>query len=230
MATIDDGDPYTMGLTVAFGHAFRALGGEVSVAARIEKKTTDMTDILDGFAAAGPDGIFFPLFEAEGAHFAEQAQEQEGLESATLIASHALLAAGFLALPQSAGVYFAGPEPLHGANVNAATGKNGDAILSALRSRYGEPATPYWAHAYDAATLLLSSIEAVAVEQGGRLYVDRAGLRAQIGATTGFLGITGELSCDDFGDCGSGRLNIYHHTDLSITDPTRLPVVYRFAP
>ena len=54
MVSIDDGDPYTMGLTVAFGHEFRALGGEVAVTARIEKGDRDMTDVLAEFAAAAP--------------------------------------------------------------------------------------------------------------------------------------------------------------------------------
>ena len=231
MVSIDDGDPYTMGLTIAFGNAFRALGGEVAVAARIEKGDTDMTEVLAEFAAAEPDGIFFPLFEAEGTPFAEQARAFDGLEGAMLITDAALLLSEFLGTPQSEGIYFAGPELVRGANVNVATGKNGDAILATLESTYGEshPA-PYWAHAYDATTLLLSAINSVAVERGGKLYIDRAALREEIGATAGFQGIIGELSCDDFGDCGTGRANIYYHTDSGVTNPAQLPVVYQFAP
>ncbi len=229
MVSIDDGDPYTMGLTVAFGNAFRALGGEVAVTARIEKGTTDMTSVLAEFAAAEPDGIFFPLFIAEGSPFAEQVREVDGLKDATLITDAALLLAEFLGTPQSEGIYFAGPEPVQGANVNVATGKNGDAILAEIESIYGGSHTsPFWAHAYDATTLLLSAINSVAVADGGKLYIDRAALRQEIAATDGFQGLLGTLSCDDFGDCGTGRVSIYHHTDLSIIDPAQLPVVYRF--
>ena len=56
------------------------------------------------------------------------------------------------------------------------------------------------AHAYDATTLLLHAIEAVAVAEDGKLLVDRAALRQQLSATTGFKGLIGTLSCDDFGD------------------------------
>ena len=84
--------------------------------------------------------------------------------------------------------------------------------------------------AYDATTLLLSAIESIAIEEGGRLHMDRAALREEIGATSGFLGIIGKLSCDEFGDCGTGRVNIYFHADSSITDVAQLPVVYRYAP
>ena len=72
--------------------------------------------------------------------------------------------------------------------------------------------------------------KAVAVAEDGKLLVDRAALRQQLSATTGLQGLIGTLSCDDFGDCGAGRINIYHHADAGVTDPAQLPVVYRFAP
>ncbi len=231
MAAVHDGDPYTTALVSAFVDAFRALGGEIAETAGIDKGDTDMTPVLVKFAAAGPDGIFFPLFDREGSPFALQAREFDGLEGVTLITGAAMLVSEFLGTPQSEGIYFAGPESDHGSNVNVATGKNEDEVLAAFEATYGgSPVSPYWAHAYDATTLLLSAIESVAVKEGGKLYIDRAELREAIGATAGFQGIIGTLSCDAFGDCGTGRLNIYYHTDSSITDTAQLPVVYRFAP
>lgn len=231
VVSIDDGDPYTMGLTGAFGNAFRALGGEVPATARIEKGERDMTGVLADFADAEPDGIFFPLFIAEGSPFAEQVRNVDGVKDATLLTDAALLLSEFLGTPQSEGIYFAGPEPVHGENVNIATGKNGDAVLAEIESIYGGTHTnPYWAHAYDATALLLSAINSAAVADGGTLYIDRVALRAEVGATAGFPGLIGELTCDGFGDCGTGRVNIYHHPDTSIVDPAQLPVVYRFEP
>ena len=231
MAAIHDGDPYTTALVSAFGQAFGALGGEIAATAGIDKGTTDMTEVLAEFAAAEPDGLFFPLFRAEGSHFAEQARAIDDLAGAAFITGAAMLVSEFLATPQSKDAYFAGPESDHGANVNAATSKNADEALAAYLATYGEPPTsPYWAFAYDATTLLLNAIQSVAVEQGEKLYVDRAALRAELAATSGFQGLIGPLSCDDFGDCGTGRINIYHHPDTSITDTAQLPVVYQFAP
>ena len=230
MVTVDDGDPYTTGLTMAFGNAFRALGGEVAVGSRIEKGDTDMTDVLVDFVAAGPDGIFFPLFVDEGSPFAEQVREFGELGGATLITGGALLESKFLGTPQSEGIYFAGPEAVHASEVNSATGKSADDVLAALKSRYGPPATPYWVAAYDATVLLLSAIKSVAEAEGGKLYIDRAMLREELWATTGFQGIMGELSCDEFGDCGTGHVTIYYHTDSGITDPAQLPVVYHYEP
>ena len=231
VVSVDDGDPYTMGLTRAFGNAFSELGGEIPVVARIEKGETDMSDVLADFAAAEPDGIFFPLFIAEGSPFAEQVRTVDGLKDATLLTDAALLLSEFLGTPQSEGIYFAGPEPVHGESVNNATGRNSDAVLAEIQSIYGGTHTnPFWAHSYDATALLLSAINSVAVADGGKLYIDRVALRAEIGATAGFPGLIGELTCDEFGDCGTGVVNIYHHTDTSIVDPAELPVVYRFEP
>ena len=231
MAAVNDGDPYTMGLTIAFGNAFGAIGGEVAATARIAKGQADMTSVLTEFAAATPDGIFFPLFDEEGIPFAKQVREHDSLKGATLITGAALLDSEFLATPQSKGVYAAGPETDLGSNVNATTGKSVDDVLAAYTAAYGGfPGTPYWAHSYDATTLLLNAIEIVAGEDDGKLYVDRAALRRQLHATSGFQGLLGTLNCDEFGDCGTGRINIYHHTDLNITDPAQLPVVYRFTP
>ena len=230
IVTLHDGDPYTTALTNAFGDAFRAVGGEVPVATGIAKRQTDMTSVLAEFAAAGPDGLFFPLFPREGSPLAAQARAFDGLEGVTLISGAALLVSEFLAEPQSEGIYFAGPASDFRGNVNAVTGKRAETVMAAFEAEYGQhPTTPYWALAYDATTFLLDAIGAVAVEEGGRLYIDRAALRARIRAV-GIEGLIGTISCDAFGDCGTGSQLIYHHTDSSVTDVERLPVVYRFTP
>ncbi len=230
VGTLQDGDPYTSALVAAFADAFAALGGEVPVGARIEKGETDMTDVLAEFAAAGPDAIFFPLFVTEGSAFAAQARSFDGLEGTTLISAAALLVSAFLETPQSEGMYFAGPESDFTANVNEVTGRSGEQVLAAFEAAHGGfPQSPYWAHAYDATTMLLSAIESIAVEEGDRLFIDRAMLRDAVGATD-MGGLVGTVSCDRFGDCGSGRMNIYHHTNTSITDISALPVVYVYSP
>ena len=66
VATVHDGDPYTSALVAAFADAFSALGGKVPAQAEIEKGDTDMTEVLEQFAVAGPDAIFFPLFDHGG--------------------------------------------------------------------------------------------------------------------------------------------------------------------
>ena len=230
VATLHDGDPYTSALVAAFTDAFSALGGQVPARAEIAKGETDMTDVLVEIAAAGPDAVFFPLFVTEGSAFAAQARAFDGLQGTTLISAAALLVSAFLETPQSEGMYFAGPEADFSSNVNEVTGRSGQEVLALYEDRNGSfPGSPYWAHAYDATTALLAAIEFVAVEHGDMLYIDRAALREAVG-TTDMDGLVGTVACDNFGDCGTGRMNIYHHRDRNITDVSRLPVVYVYNP
>ena len=255
MTAVHDGDPYTSGLAGAFADAFRARGGEVPVVGMVEKEQTDMTGVLAEFAAAGPDGVFLPLFTEEAGHFTEQLREFDALEGAVLISGDGALDREFLVLPQAVGLYFAGPPSHVWSNFNAATGKTTREAHDAFADRHGEPASPYWAHAYDAATLLLSAIRRAAVPDDGNFFtrligthdegtlrISRSALRQAVqdvsndnalfyGAEQdGFPGLTGTLACDPFGDCGAGVQAIYHHPDASVTDPEELLIVYRFEP
>ena len=230
VAAVHDGDPYTSALAAAFADAFRAVGGQVPTTIAVQKGQTDMSSVLAELALGNPDGIFFPLFLVEGSALAEQARDFDGLDGVTLISGSALLVSEFLATPQSEGMYFAGPESDYGSNVNSVTRQSGAAILASYDDAFGgPPSAHYWAHAYDATTVLAAAIESAAVEEDGVLHIDRAALRAEIERTE-IQGLIGAISCDAFGDCGTGRVNIYHHTDSRITDIAKLPIVYRYAP
>ncbi len=229
MAAIHDGDPYTSSTAAAFADSFGELGGQVDIFS-IAKGDTDMVPVLTQAAATGPEGLFFPIFPEEGTHIVQQIGRVPGLEDVELLSAGSLQVSHFLAVPESEGVYFAGPETAFD-GANAATGRTGDQITAAYRERHGEaPTSIYLPRAYDATTLLLWAIEQVAVTDGDTLYIDRQELRDALGGAAGFAGIAGTYTCDDFGDCGTGRVQITHHTDSAVTDPSQLPVVYRFSP
>jgi branched-chain amino acid transport system substrate-binding protein len=231
VAAIDDGDPYTSGLTATFADAFRELGGEVEVTS-IAKGQTELQNLLRQIAEGGPDGLYFPLFALEGEALIRQARATPGLENATLIGGASLLEADILALPEAAGLYLAGPDLDYGDNSNQITGISSQQLRAAYEARYGEtPDSVYLEHAYDSAIMLLAAIESVAVSDGDELVIDRAELRAAMTATSGFGGIIGTLSCDEFGDCGTGAVQIAHNPDPdAVTGIHDLPIVYRFAP
>ena len=65
---------------------------------------------------------------------------------------------------------------------------------------------------------------------GDTLFIDRARLREALTGTTGFNSIIDPISCDSFGDCGTGLVLIAHYTDPAVDDITQLPVVFRYAP
>ena len=177
MATIHDGDSVTHGLATAFANAFSILGGEVVAIATVSKGDTDMSTALADLAVGEPDGIFLPLFAAEGYHLVSQAKGFDRLEEVTLIAGSATSTQEFLGQPESEGVYLSGHDSHFGSNVNQVTGKD----VNALSAEY-QAATDanFFFHAYDATTLLLSAVESVAVEEGGKLYIDREALREEI--------------------------------------------------
>ena len=227
MAAVHDGDPYTSALANAFADAFRERGGTVPVVAHVSKGQTDMAAVLAQFSEAGPDGVFIPLFPAEAAALIRQAHKLQNLEGVTRIGGAALLATEILALPESEGFYFAAPHLGDSGNTNQATGRSAADVLAAFEAAFGGPPTSaYWAHGYDATTLLLSAIEQASVVDGDKLRVDRGVLRDALAGTAGFRGLVGTLTCDEFGDCGTGRSVIHFHEDSIVTDPSLLPIVY----
>jgi branched-chain amino acid transport system substrate-binding protein len=218
-AAIHDGDPYTQGLAKAFTDAFDALGGDVTGFSAVNKEDTDMVPVLTEIAAGSPGALFFPIFQPAGDFVAEQAPGVSGLEDTVLLAADGLLNTSYLALSQTEGMYFSGPDTRFGENVNASTEKTANDFLAAYESDYGEaPAAPFWAHGYDATTLLLDAIAASSyVSEDDSLIVDRAGVREYLDGVRDYQGLIGLISCDDFGDCGSQLITVVEH--LSSSDP-----------
>ena len=204
--------------------------GAVPVVARVAKGQADMATVLAQFNEADPDGVFIPLFPTEARSLIQQAAELDALDGVTMIGGAATLTTGFLALPESEGLYFTAPDLGDSGNTNQATGRSSADALAAFEVAFGGPPTsPYWAHGYDATTLLLSAIEQVSAVDGDTLNIDREALRDALDGTADFQGIIGTLTCDDFGDCGTGRSVIHLHDDSSVTDPALLPIVYKGA-
>ena len=228
MAAVHDGDAYSSALANAFAAAFRGHGGFVPIVAQVAKGRTDMSAVLAELGAAGPDGVLLPLFPAEARSLIRQAAGFDGLEGVRMIGGSAMLTRAILALPEAEGFYFTNPDPGDPGNVNQATGRSAADVLSAIETALGRPPTSaFWAHGYDATTLLLSAIKQVAVPGEETLSIDRVALRDALAGTAGFRGLIGTLACDEFGDCGTGSSVIHFHADSSVEDPSTLPVVYR---
>ena len=228
MAAINDGDPYTVGITDAFSLAFADLGGSVVSTSVVSKGQVDMLPLLTSISTDNIEGIFFPLFPDEAGHIVRQIDKVDGLEDVTLITIESLL---FTEL-ESVDAYLAGPEFDFNDNTNEITGRSGEELLNAYQQQFNETTNlAYLAQAYDATILLLRAIEYIAVEdKEGMLYIDRAMLRFALTDLIRFNGITGPISCDSFGDCGTGHVHISHYTDPSAIDIAELPVVFRYSP
>ena len=231
-AAIHDGDPFTQGLARAFAAAFEREGGTITRLSAINKEDSDMVPVLTEIAAARPEALFLPIFQPAGDFVANQAPGVPGLEDTVLVAADSLLNLNFLSLPQSQGMYFTGPDRRFAGNVNQSTGKTADDFVAAYEDLYGhKPGSPFWAHAYDATTLLLDAIAAASRVDEGTLIIDRAGIREHLDSVRGYEGLIGRIACDSFGDCGSNKLVVVRNIGgESNAEASMENIVFSYAP
>ncbi len=226
-ATLNDGDTYTQGLTDVFGQVFTELGGEIVLTTAINKGDTDMKPVLEAVAVSGAEILFFPLFEPESHFITLQAKEVAELADISLMTGESSLTPTFIEAVNSGGdgVYFVSP------TIPESTAYQ--TFVANYQSAYNQmPSSPLLAPAYDAAHLLLDTIEQVAVvEEDGTLHLGRQALRDALYATSGYSGITGTLTCDKFGDCGLARFKVVRLDDSAAGfEALNNNVVYTYSP
>ena len=232
VALIHDGDPYTNGLTKAFEKNFTEMGGTITVHTAVAPDDVDMGPVLAEVAASEPELLFFPIFPPAGIPLLQQAAGVDGMENVVMMGADGLSVEDFMALPESEGMYFSGPNTQFGPeNKNEATGKTGEEFLAAYDAAYGEaPSADFWAHSYDATTMLLTAIAEVGVVDGDKLHIDRLALREALNATAGFGGIIGSITCDEFGDCGVPIIAVFQHNNLDDILASKANILYTYDP
>ena len=227
-AIINDGNTSSRGSSDMFEQAYADLGGEVVLVATVNKGDTDMQPVLTAVAASGAEMLFFLLFLPEADLIVLQAKKVAGLENIILMGGGALLTDSFIESvgADGVGVYVAGRAPLEGPAL--------DELVSAYEARYHEsPRTNAPGQAFDATNLLLNGIEAVAAQDAdGTLHIGRQALRDGLYATTDFEGVSGMLTCDEFGDCGTAaRFNVMRLDDPAAgLEGLMSNVIYTYTP
>ncbi len=205
-ATIHDGSVYAEQLANVFAERFTELGGQIVAQEAVNAGDTDMRSVLTSIASDSPELIYYPIFVAEGGFVTSQVGEVSGLEGVKLMASDGLFSPDFIdaAGDAAVGMYLSSPD------FSAFAGGYED-FLAKHEERYGEdPLSVFHANAYDASTLILNAVEQVAVEQDdGTLLIPRQALRDAIYATADFAGLTGNLTCDENGDCADPNIAVY---------------------
>ena len=232
-AVVHDGGPYTMGLASVFSHAFEERGGAITGTWEVDRKEQDLVPVLTEIAAGEPEALFFPIFFPTGGFLVEQAAEMPAFSETVFAAADGLLNDNFLALPQTEGMYISGPDTRFGDNYNQSTAQSAADLLARYQETVGSsPTGTFWGHAYDATVLLLDAISAASFVRSGDnvLVIDRAGLREHLDNLSGFQGVTGVLSCDQFGDCGASRVVIHEHLNSTDIQATRDSVVFEVGP
>lgn len=211
-ATIHDGSLYTDELQKVFGDIFEQLGGVITARTAIVEGETDMRALLEFIGESQPDVLYFPIFEPEGNHIAKQAADIPGLQNTILIGADGLLTATFA--PQTGlsvvGMYLSGPY---------LEGPTYDNFLNKWEERFDDsPPSSFHAFAYDATDILLNVIQNTAqLLPDGTLIIGRQALRDAVANINSYEGISGSITCNQWGDCATGEaLAMYRLIDEQV--------------
>jgi branched-chain amino acid transport system substrate-binding protein len=207
-ATIHDGSVYAEQLQAVFAEEFKKLGGTITAQEAVAPTDTDMRPVLTKIATGQPEFIYYPIFIAAAGHITRQVKEVAGLEKVYLMSADGSFSPDFYkaAGDTAIGMFHSSPD------FSAfAAGYKG--FLEKHKKKYGEaPIAPFHAHGYDAAMMIFAAIEKVGVKDGDTLYIGRKALRDALYATKNMQGLTGNLTCDKYGDCADPRIAVYQQT------------------
>jgi len=224
--TIEDGSARSAGMAAVFRATFESLGGTV-VRTSVVVPSADPADELAAIAATDPDLVFLPLPPERLLSVLEAWSGTAGSSGTVRIATGLALDPEFLRDPRSQDLYLPGPWLGFADAQSAITGMSAAQAIERIGSTLAnEDVAGWWAHAYDAMTLLLRAIDdAALVEADGTLVISRADLRRALRAP-GFTGMTGRVECDEFGDCGSRRSIVRLRDGGTIDGSEGLPEVF----
>ena len=205
-ATIHDGSVYAEQLQAIFAETFKKMGGTITSQEAVAPTDTDMRPVLTKIATGKPEFLYYPIFIAAGGHITRQVKEVKGLEKTALMGADGIFSTDFYKAAGEAalGMYHSSPD-------FSAFASGYKDFLEKHQKKYGEkPLAPFHAHAYDAAMMIFAAIEKIAKKgSDGTLYIGRRQLRDALYAMKDFKGLTGNLSCNEYGDCADPRIAIY---------------------
>jgi branched-chain amino acid transport system substrate-binding protein len=205
-AVIHDSEPYSQDLAIVFADTFIEMGGTIVAVTPVNRGETEMGQVLEAIVMAGPpEFLFYPVFAAEGGFLTRQARQIPGLENTILAAGDGMISQASVEAVGEAGegMYLSGPDLSY-------QGELYERFIGAYAEKYGsEPVAAYHAHAFDATNLIFDCLEKIGIEDHGSLHIGRQALRTCLYDTRGFPGLTGSLTCNQFGDCGDSRIVVY---------------------
>ncbi len=216
-ATIHDGSPYAQQLQQVFADNFKTGGGKITSQEAVQPTDTDMKPVLAKIASGKPELIYYPDFTAVAGFVTSQSKSVPGLENVKLMTADGAFSADFIkaAGQAAAGIYQSSPDI-------TGLGSAYDDFVAKHKKKYNEaPLSVYHAHAYDAFNMIAQTIEKVAIKNAdGSLLIPRQTLRDEFGKIQNFKGLTGSLSCDPNGDCGTNIVAVYQ---IKSGDPKDFP-------
>jgi branched-chain amino acid transport system substrate-binding protein len=197
---IHDGTTYGQGLAQVTKDELSALGTEVLAFQAITPGEGDYSSVLAGLASLSPEIIFFGGYAAEAAVIVNQ-MDQAGMPNTVFFGDDGTYGTDFIDRTGANG---------EGSYATSLVPPDSEAVTkynAAYEAAYGqEPGklSPYSWTGYDAAAVLIVAIKSVAIVGGdGNLYIPRTALIDAVRGTKDYKGLSGMISCDSTGECGS---------------------------
>ena len=210
VATMHDGSLYAQELVEAFGKQFKAAGGTVSAAEAISPSDTDLRPVLTRIGTSKPQLLFAPIFTGASAYLVRQIKEIPTLAKTPVLGTDAVLSPAFLDAAGDAAIGYR----LTGIdNDPKLMGPKYADFVAEYKAKFGEdPIAGFHANGYDCATAVMLAIEKVAkTDSDGTTYIGRKALRDALMKTTDLNGMSGKLTCDQYGDCGSSNFAVFEY-------------------
>lgn len=198
-----DTDAYGSGLRDAFKKAFEKEGGKIAGSPEgFEKKQTDFKSIVTNIQNAKPDMVYFAGFYAEATPFIKQLRTAN--KDMKFLAGDGVKNDEFTkgAGADAEGAYLSLPSPVLKGAAYDAFGAAYEKATGAKRD-----ASPFVAESYDAATVIITALNKVAQDDGGKLKIDLKKLNEEIRKTE-LDGASGKIKFDARGDNAGGAVPV----------------------
>jgi len=187
---VDDSELYGEGLAQEFEEAYTAAGGSIRDRAKIALGDTEFSALVNNIIQSGSELLVFEGFVPEATLLLQQLRGS-GFLGAFMGPDGIFLQREFVQEGGDAteGAIVTGSPPLP------------EPVANAFQATFGRAAaTPFIGQAYDAAQILLTAVDSVAIEQAdGSLIIDTGRLRDALAAIS-HQGLTGTISFDEKGD------------------------------
>jgi len=206
LAVTHDSTAYGQGLAEVVRDEFANLGGEVVAYEAITPGESDYSAVLATLAALDPDAVFHGGYTSEF-HILASQRAAAGFTDTPFISGDGVYGSQYLDLAGDAalGTYASSPVP--------AASPETIAFAEAYLEAYGVGAGVLSAYSYQAYAVtdaMITVLQSVAVVgDDGTVYVPRAAFVTAMRNLSGYIGLAGEYTCDEAGECAAGGFTMF---------------------
>lgn len=216
VAILHDGMDYGKGIADIVRDTLVSKGIEPVSYESLTPGEADYSAVLTSIASKKPEIIYYGGYTAELAVIANQLS-QVGMEGVPIFSDDGAFGVEFIekAGKNAEGVYGTSSIPPTSAEKDAFDAKYLETYGRAAGSKAG-----YCWFAFDSANVLASVIRSTAIlGDDGNLYIPREAMVKGVRSVSGYKGITGEITCDENGECNASGPTFYIVKDGKWTLP-----------